>query len=242
MKQIMKKAFSVCTALLCAAGLMAASSVFVFAAAEMDDAMKEQLISTVESLTKSIVTFSDEDIAAYMETGDAFTISAMTSWESSKEELGAFKEIAGTDIEIKDDMYIVTVAADFETFGADFEYMFDETFAPVSMTVNVDYPMSVNMQRAAMNTLMGIGTVFVVLIFLSWFIGLFKFIPALLEGKKKDAEPVQEAPVVAEASEEEVVDDTELIAVIAAAIAAMEGTSPDGLVVRSVRKINRKKW
>ena len=36
-------------------------------------------------------------------------------------------------------------------------------------------------------------------------------------------------------------DDTELIAVIAAAIAAAEGTTTDGFVVRSIRKINRKK-
>ena len=44
------------------------------------------------------------------------------------------------------------------------------------------------------------------------------------------------APVV-----EEPADDTELIAVIAAAIAAAEGTTTDGFVVRSIRKINRKK-
>ena len=43
------------------------------------------------------------------------------------------------------------------------------------------------------------------------------------------ADPVQEA------------DNSELIAVIAAAIAASEGTSTDGFVVRSIRKINRKK-
>ena len=36
-------------------------------------------------------------------------------------------------------------------------------------------------------------------------------------------------------------DDKELAAVIAAAIAASEGTSPDGIVVRSIRKINRKR-
>ena len=37
-------------------------------------------------------------------------------------------------------------------------------------------------------------------------------------------------------------DGTELIAVIAAAIAASEGTSTDGFVVRSIRKVNRKRW
>ncbi len=36
-------------------------------------------------------------------------------------------------------------------------------------------------------------------------------------------------------------DDLELIAVITAAIAASEGTSTDGLVVRSIRKVNNRR-
>ena len=35
---------------------------------------------------------------------------------------------------------------------------------------------------------------------------------------------------------QELADDTELVAVIAAAIAAYEGTSTDGFVVRSIRR------
>ena len=47
---------------------------------------------------------------------------------------------------------------------------------------------------------------------------------------------------VAEPAVEDVTDDGELIAVIAAAIAASEGkTSTDGFVVRSIRKVNRRK-
>ena len=46
------------------------------------------------------------------------------------------------------------------------------------------------------------------------------------------------APVV----EENLVDDLELVAVIAAAIAAYEGTSADGLVVRSIRRAPGNKW
>lgn len=66
----------------------------------------------------------------------------------------------------------------------------------------------------------------------------------MLEGKKKEAPaPVSPAPAPVQVpAVEEEVDDTELIAVIAAAIAASEGTSTDGFVVRSIRKINRKKW
>ena len=43
--------------------------------------------------------------------------------------------------------------------------------------------------------------------------------------------------------EEELSDDTELVAVIAAAVAAYEGSgSTDGFVVRSIRKSNKSKW
>ena len=91
---------------------------------------------------------------------------------------------------------------------------------------------------------MGVGIVFIVLVFLSFLISLFRFIPGLVEGKKKEA-PAAPAPApvpVAAPAAEDVTDDTELIAVIAAAIAASEGTSTDGFVVRSIRKVNRKRW
>ena len=63
------------------------------------------------------------------------------------------------------------------------------------------------------------------------------------KAKKKAAEEAASAPTpapVAAAPVQEA-DNSELIAVIAAAIAASEGTSTDGFVVRSIRKINRKK-
>ena len=56
------------------------------------------------------------------------------------------------------------------------------------------------------------------------------------------AAPAPVAAPVAEPVVEDVTDDGELVAVIAAAIAASEGkTSTDGFVVRSIRKINRRK-
>ena len=42
-----------------------------------------------------------------------------------------------------------------------------------------------------------------------------------------------------EEEDEEEVDDLELVAVITAAIAASENTPADGLVVRSIRKVNK---
>ena len=77
-------------------------------------------------------------------------------------------------------------------------------------------------------------------------ISCFKIFP-YLEAKKKEQAATATKKVDADNSvvtqieqreeqEQEYVDDTELVAVIAAAIAAYEGTSTDGFVVRSIRR------
>lgn len=106
-----------------------------------------------------------------------------------------------------------------------------------------------------MNTLMGMGTVFIVLIFISLLIGCFKYINVVQNNmaKKKDAQaevapaPVAKAPVqVADTA-----DEDEIAVVIAAAIAAAEEdelaetvVSNDKLVARSIRHANRsrRRW
>lgn len=244
MKQIFKKA----AALVCAASLTLSGAVIVAADSEIDETVKTQLVSMAQGLTETIIPLSEEDIAQYKESSDAFTVQAMSAWETSKEEVGEFIETKAGEIEVEfdDDQYTVTVPVDFETTDANFVFVFGEDGVPASMNVDVQYPMSVTLQRAAMNTVMGIGTVFVMLVFLSFIISLFKFVPGLVEGKKKqEAAPAPAAPAPAPAPVpvvEETTDDTELIAVIAAAIAAAEGTTTDGFVVRSIRKVNRKKW
>ena len=103
------------------------------------------------------------------------------------------------------------------------------------------------MGDAALNTLMGMGTVFILLILISCIIALLKYVPRIVEkfGKKETEEPAPAAPAVIEETaveEAEEADDLELVAVITAAIAASEGTSADGLVVRSIRRKSNSKW
>ena len=141
-----------------------------------------------------------------------------------------------------DDGYTVTVPVSFEKADANFVYIFDaSTGAPTSLTVDVQYSMAETLRRAVMNTIMGIAIVFIVLIFLSFLIYLFRFIPNPEAKKKAQAAAAPALAPVAAPVEAAEADDTELIAVIAAAIAAAEGTTTDGFVVRSIRKINRKK-
>jgi hypothetical protein len=111
------------------------------------------------------------------------------------------------------------------------------------VTINPVYSFGEKMSTAALNTVICMSIVFAVLIFISLLISCFKIFPYLEEQKKAKAAAAKavetEKNVVAQVEqkeEQELVDDTELVAVIAAAIAAYEGTSTDGFVVRSIRR------
>lgn len=117
--------------------------------------------------------------------------------------------------------------------------------------------MAAKMMTALLNTLMGMGTVFIVLIFISLVISLFKYIPEIQvrlnnrKQRKNEAER-QEAlektktapkrPILEEEENEELVYDGELAAVIMAAILASAGgtMSADRLVVRSIKRVKTK--
>ncbi|MCR4754589.1 MAG: OadG family protein [Lachnospiraceae bacterium] len=102
------------------------------------------------------------------------------------------------------------------------------------------------MGNAGMNTLLGMGSVFIMLIAISLIISSFSLFNKKGKGKDTKTVTAPAAPAAASAEpEEELADDSELVAVITAAIAAYEGSAvsagPDGFVVRSIRKANRRR-
>lgn len=119
-------------------------------------------------------------------------------------------------------------------------------YAPDEMVVTAVYSKGELLKSAGMNTLLGMGTVFCVLIFISFIISLFKYLPALFAKKAKMPEAKAEVkaavPSAPAAKSENLMNDAELVAVITAAIyAASEGSatgavSKDKLVVRSIRR------
>ena len=247
MNQMFKQASSVLTAVVCAASITFSGASLVLADGEIDDQTKTTIETTAEGLTETIIPLTDEQIEAYMESGDDFTENAMTAWNGAKEELGDMKETGSVEIEYSNDEYTATVPVTFEKEDAEFIYVFDKNLTPTSLSVDVKYSFATTMKNAALNTVMGLGTVFVILVMLIFLISLFQFIPGSgaqeAKAKKKAAEEAAAAPtpVSVAAVPVQEADNSELIAVIAAAIAASEGTSTDGFVVRSIRKINRKK-
>ena len=104
--------------------------------------------------------------------------------------------------------------------------------------------MATRLKDAGINTLICICVVFAVLIFISLVISLFSFIPkAEAAAARKKARQIETKETeVSEVIEEpeNLTDDLELVAVIAAAIAASQNAvSTDGFVVRSIRKVRR---
>lgn len=105
---------------------------------------------------------------------------------------------------------------------------------------------------AAVNTVICLLMVFAVLIFISFLISLFKYIPkleAFFAGKKENKTELAEtaadntvSQIEVKEEAEELSDDLELVAVITAAIAASTKTSTEGFTVRSIRRSNNSKW
>ena len=175
------------------------------------------------------------------------------SWESGMEELGSYVETTGHEVKIDGDEVIVNTAITGSSLDpkgnprtADVEIIYNsKEYLLTSMVVNVNYTMGEKMTNAALNTLLGMGTVFVVLILISFIISSFSLISKFEKKEKKSETEKAVDNTIAQIIEAEEADDTELIAVISAAIAAYEaanGGSADGVVIRSVRKVNRNKW
>lgn len=181
--------------------------------------------------------------------GYAFS-TAITSFNSAADSIGTMTGVGETTGEISDDEIIVHVEVFGDKKNAEAEVILsNDMFMELkSAALNPVSSMGDLMGRAALNTLIGMGTVFVVLILISLIISCFSFIPKIQEKltkKKKDESKttgidnaVTQITLQEESVEES--DDMELVAVIAAAIAASEGAaSTDGFVVRSIRKVRR---
>ncbi|MCD7750553.1 MAG: OadG family protein [Lachnospiraceae bacterium] len=181
--------------------------------------------------------------------GEAF-VSAINSYAGSIEEMGEIVSIGDVTSSVDDDQIIIYVDVVGTERTGQFEIIVsNDYFAElVSCSLNVDYTMGEKISKAAMNTVLGIGMVFLVLVIIMAIISLFKYIPMLQEkfSRKPETSSEPAGPAAAPAApvevyeEEEETDDTELVAVIAAAVAAYEGqTSTDGFVVRSIRRAKR---
>lgn len=173
-------------------------------------------------------------------------LTMMEAWKAGVKECGEFIEHGAYELEETNEGAMLKSEITCTERAGNIEFAFDEKMNMESITINAEYSLSEILTKAGLNTLLGMGTVFVVLIFISFIISLFKYIPAIEEKFKKkkapEAAPAPAAVAAAPAEEVSVSDDSELVAAIAAAIAEYEGTSTDGFVVRSIKRRKSNKW
>lgn len=188
-------------------------------------------------------------------------------YDNAQNELNSF--LGNLDYVIEEDNngnVIVNIKAAYEKRTANYSFVYEENpeaaysyaltgqnataYKVKEITVTPDYSTKEIMGKAGANTLMGMGTVFIVLIFISIIIGQFEKVGNLAtkianakankddnSDNAKEAQPV----VVNNVSSTNVMNDGELVAVITAAVVAANVASggSDNLIVRSIRKARR---
>lgn len=141
----------------------------------------------------------------------------------------------------------ISLPIDAEMRDASFILYMNEDNEITGCQTDLVYSFGEKMIGAGFNTLLGMGTVFAVLILISILISLFKYIPMLEERSKmrKAGKNAVDATLaqIAIKEEGELSDDSEIVAAIAAAIAIYNGANGvDDFVVRSIRKKSTNKW
>lgn len=201
--------------------------------------------STFDNLVQQLASYSDAELEDILNTTDnSADIQLINSWNGVKDDLGAYISVLSCEAEEGADDLTVTMK--FEFTNKTVTMVYTATTDGVNISFEVPLSKMEILKKAGTNTLIGMGTVFIVLIFMSFVISAFGLIPKLF-AKKEQAEAPKEVKIPTPAAvpveiEEDVSDDLELVAVITAAIAAAEGTSTDGVVIRSIKRAGNAKW
>ena len=194
-------------------------------------ALEEQAKQYAE---QSIYALSDAEIESQIKsaykTKDEITYNGLTNYLNDKDRLGAFVSVDDAVASKTEDGYSIEINSTFEKRTLKLTLGLNElTGKTTEMTFEPHYSLAEQMEDAGANLAVGMGTVFVVLIFIAWVISMFKYISVFekkMKGKKAPAEapkaaapaPKAAAPAPAPAAKQ----DDVMQAVIAAAIAAYE--------------------
>ena len=189
----------------------------------------------------------EEQIAILEEQGEDSALAL----ELCKKWLAAM-EVSGKFVAMDKDSFVITKSGKtlttdlmlkFEDRDVVFQLVYNyHNMELTGITIEPVYTFGEKMTKAALNTVICMSIVFVVLVFISLLISCFKIFPYLEAKKREKAVKEFEANRAPEVAQQEDIfvpqaeDDTELVAVIAAAIAAYEGTSTSDFVVRSIRR------
>ncbi|MFT4005974.1 MAG: OadG family transporter subunit [Lacrimispora sp.] len=221
---------------------------------QVDESVRPQLEQLPADYLKFFANLQDADFAALkarMEGQaqyEALSTGADT-WQSIKNDLGSLVSVEDKAlVKSTSDGYMATAHAVFEKREMDFSITTDPGLTKViSVEFSPEYTTGERLGKGEYNGPIGVAVILLGLIVF----GLYKYIAVSKKGNKpafipaaQEARPALDAPVQTGEREEErnLSEDLELVAVITAAIAASTGTSPNDLVVRSIRRAPAGKW
>lgn len=211
----------------------------------------DSFLKTSEEDMQSLIEADNSEIAQDVEMALAIK-TAMSSWLNVSGDLGDYVSTDNFEMTTDGENIIGTLTTTFSERKVEFEVTYAKDMSKyTAIKLTPEYTTGEKLGKAAMNTLMGMGIVFTVLILIAFLISLFKYInkaEAYFADKKLakensqpfEAKDTKDAPVFCEPEEE--VDDLELVAVITAAVAASMNTSVDNLVVRSIKRKKTNRW
>ncbi len=256
----MKKWLAILCVIACVFGLTACGSSSVQEGTELEPSIEQYLIQYGQAVFSTMAENADiEKNRSQLEKIVMFR-TGLKSWDDAMKSMGEVDAANMLDprvVQSDEDSYEVLFDIKGTEHDATVSVMFDETadkvngigYEPESIAVNVDFSSAELIGQAGLNTILGMGTTFVVLILLAVIISLFGVFHDMQEKRAAAVKAAAPAPAAAApaapaaAAPEPETDDGALIAVIAAAIAASEGrTSTDGFIVRSIRRAQRSGW
>ncbi|RHT56932.1 oxaloacetate decarboxylase, gamma chain [Clostridium sp. AM29-11AC] len=319
MKQNIKRLLLVLCTITCFFVLSGCTKSEETSSAELTDEIRETLVNGAGQYLSTFAGYSDEELDEQIKraekTDNTVIATALSSWKSVKEDLGSLEvDETGAPLiradEARGEKALEVTAADEDTYEIDMTVVYEKrdmnfvltaeaqedqyggsVLTVTEMTFTPEFTIGEKLEKAFLNMIMGMGTVFIVLIFISFIIGRLKIVndwekkrkekaaektaapapapvpapapaPAVAPASapapapapapaaapasiKAVAVPVQaKAPDVSApaASQENLADDLELVAVITAAISAAQNVPVEGLVVRSIRRKSGSNW
>ncbi|MGN0241986.1 MAG: OadG family transporter subunit [Candidatus Weimeria sp.] len=213
----------------------------------------KELEAESENLASQVVSLSESDLKQYYESykkqatsdpdNDEYKMyeTMFQNFVDNEPGLGEFVDYAGFKVDKAGKNITTTLTMKYQKRNATLVIVYKSynMSKPTSINFNPVYSLGETMGKAALNVVMGMVTVFAVLILISLVIYCFNLIPYLQKKFAAKKAPQAQTKQIVEAGEsapagEE--DSEELIAVISAAISAATGASTDSFVVRSIKR------
>lgn len=208
---------------------------------------KQSIEANISNYFQQIEAASDEGLeesieSAYKAKEEVF-YNALSNFKNSRKDLGAFKEIEKVEVQKEGDYFLIDLYAKYEKRDLLFHVKLNSDYSGFKeMSFNPVYTLPEKLLSAFQNMIVGMGTVFLVLVFIAWIISLFAHVHRFevkraeekkealaLRNKKNEEEKNKGEPVVTNSvaavpvlEKEEGISEELLSVILMAAVKAYE--------------------